>query len=363
MSTKATLAYDETFHFYHEVMDDDHVYLELKTTHFQAGYGRVMLPIPMHIWETIRHLGGARLDLVDDSDDALLARVMTEVDERLAQYQETLREHPDRAGLIRLAGSFVYGSAEAPRDAQIASGLQYYREERQRQHDLQAAIRRLQATQRGKASAHPEPAPAPAVTPGPLRTLELVALLGDIPEYALRRGDVGIVVQWHIAAAQYEVEFSATPERARVLVTVPGAQLLKLHQAYDELTPYAALAEHVQERWAPAPALNSAAEATVPAPALLHVPEHITLHDLLHLVCPRRPTDFTPYGIRQRDAADCSCGCKHFVPLDGNLGADWGVCTHPRSPRAGLLTFEHQGCEFFAYDERLDAERESDCEP
>jgi len=30
---------------------------------------------------------------------------------------------------------------------------------------------------------------------------------------------------------------------------------------------------------------------------------------------------------------------------------DWGVCVNPASPRAGLLTFEHQGCEQFEHDE------------
>ena len=33
--------------------------------------------------------------------------------------------------------------------------------------------------------------------------------------------------------------------------------------------------------------------------------------------------------------------------LAGPLGADWGVCMNQRSPRAGLLTFEHQGCPQF----------------
>ena len=45
---------------------------------------------------------------------------------------------------------------------------------------------------------------------------------------------------------------------------------------------------------------------------------------------------------------DCSWGCKHFHKLDGIEGMDWGVCTEPRSPHAGMLTFEHMGCEFFA---------------
>ncbi len=44
------------------------------------------------------------------------------------------------------------------------------------------------------------------------------------------------------------------------------------------------------------------------------------------------------------------------MTLAGDLGMDWGVCANPRSPRAGLLTFEHQGCEFFEYDERIDDE-------
>ncbi|MDQ3622132.1 MAG: DUF3027 domain-containing protein [Verrucomicrobiota bacterium] len=75
------------------------------------------------------------------------------------------------------------------------------------------------------------------------------------------------------------------------------------------------------------------------------------LHDLLWTVCRKLPTDFEPYGERDRDTAgpcaDCSCGCRHFVPLAGDLGADWGICANAASPRSGLLTFEHQGCAQF----------------
>jgi len=35
------------------------------------------------------------------------------------------------------------------------------------------------------------------------------------------------------------------------------------------------------------------------------------------------------------------------VKLPEPLSFDWGVCIAPRSPRSGLLTFEHHGCEFF----------------
>jgi Domain of unknown function (DUF4926) len=191
-----------------------------------------------------------------------------------------------------------------------------------------------------------------------IRTLDLVALLENLPESRLRRGDVGIVVRWHIAAAQYDVEFSATTERAVTLVTLREDQLLKLNQAPAELSSYAPVAEHWQKA-IEIPSTESESELEeAQTTSLVRVPANISLHDLLHLVCIHRPTDFAPYGIRQREAADCSCGCKHYVTLAGALGADWGVCTNPRSPRAGLLTFEHQGCEFFEYDERIDQESE-----
>ncbi|MDI6768065.1 MAG: hypothetical protein QMD04_00135 [Anaerolineales bacterium] len=72
-----------------------------------------------------------------------------------------------------------------------------------------------------------------------------------------------------------------------------------------------------------------------------------SLHEHLHIICRHLPTDFEPYGEREREAPDCSCGCRHFLELPGKLGMDWGVCGNPASPRAGLLTFEHQGCEQF----------------
>ena len=148
MSTKATIAHGDTFHFYHEVADDDHVYLRLETTNFEAGYGRVMVPIPIHIWETIRHLGAARLDLINHTDEDLRAMVEKDVDERIADYQKALREHPDRADWFSIAGSFVYGSADEPREQQIAHGIEHFQSERQRQRELHAAIEMLRAAQR-----------------------------------------------------------------------------------------------------------------------------------------------------------------------------------------------------------------------
>jgi hypothetical protein len=85
--------------------------------------------------------------------------------------------------------------------------------------------------------------------------------------------------------------------------------------------------------------------------------EHGRLHELLLKLCIHLPTDFEPWGQRSREedwGPDCSCGCRHFLELEWPLGADWGVCSNARSPRAGLLTFEHQGCREFEEDERID---------
>jgi len=69
------------------------------------------------------------------------------------------------------------------------------------------------------------------------------------------------------------------------------------------------------------------------------------------------PTDYFEYGgqierwkDKTKDYPDCSLGCKHFVKSNSNkdsLGYNWGVCTNAKSPRNGLLTFEHMagyGC-------------------
>ncbi len=76
-------------------------------------------------------------------------------------------------------------------------------------------------------------------------------------------------------------------------------------------------------------------------------------HELLWDVCKRLPSDYEPYGDADRDVAaeadlgDCSSGCIWFAELKGVVGLDFGICANTASPRAGLLTFEHQGCPKF----------------
>lgn len=74
--------------------------------------------------------------------------------------------------------------------------------------------------------------------------------------------------------------------------------------------------------------------------------------------CKILDTDYIDHGGKisrwadpDYDYNDCSCGCKHFVPLhdEKNNGPnfDFGVCINPKSKRCGLLTNEKQagfGC-------------------
>ena len=66
-------------------------------------------------------------------------------------------------------------------------------------------------------------------------------------------------------------------------------------------------------------------------------------HEALLAINVDLPTDYAPYGNAERIHGDCSCGCIFYAKLAGRVGADWGVCCNPASPRVGMLTFEHQG--------------------
>ena len=113
MSTKSTIAHGLNFHLYHEALDEDYVYLELEGTKFEASYNRVMVPIPVHIWELIRRYPGIDLKYADKTDAELRLHVEREVDERLTHYEEA---NERSKGLVSLAGSLPFGTADQPRD-------------------------------------------------------------------------------------------------------------------------------------------------------------------------------------------------------------------------------------------------------
>ncbi len=149
MSTKATIAYGESFHFYHECFDDDHVYLQLENVSFEASAGQVTVAIPVDVWETIRCLAPARLELVELSDDKLHRMIERQVDERIAEYEQIKTAHPDRAGMFAFFGSHVFGSADKPRGEQIKHGLKHYTRERERQQLVTQRMAEQKKVERG----------------------------------------------------------------------------------------------------------------------------------------------------------------------------------------------------------------------
>jgi hypothetical protein len=64
------------------------------------------------------------------------------------------------------------------------------------------------------------------------------------------------------------------------------------------------------------------------------------MHEKLWQIVRRLDTDYEPYGKAERDGSDCSCGCRHFVKLDGDLGDDWGVYSNSRRSWAPELLNE-----------------------
>lgn len=142
MSTKSTIAYGDSFHFYHEMLDENYVYLELEGVMYEASYNCVMVPIPIHIWEVIRKRGAPDLSLVDKSDEELLIQIEQDVNERIRAYEQ------DPTSFAAFFGCIPYGKASNPRSEQVQRGMEYYKARRQRQQEIKAAVDELEENNR-----------------------------------------------------------------------------------------------------------------------------------------------------------------------------------------------------------------------
>jgi hypothetical protein len=140
MPPKVTIAYGKNFHFYREAHERNYVYLELEDAPYEAGYLRVMVAVPVDVWETIRGLRGAQLDLINDSDADLIRKVTDKVDERVAEYKGARSSAREKAELIRLKDASVFGAADEPYEEQVARGIWYYKMERERQRAVVARM-------------------------------------------------------------------------------------------------------------------------------------------------------------------------------------------------------------------------------
>jgi len=141
MSTKNSLAHGPNFHLYAEMFDDNNVYLELENVHFEAAHNRVVVPIPVQIWEIIRRYQGISFEYADRSDEELRQYVEREVDERLKRYREADEKGKAVAALF---GVLMFGSVDKPREEQIAAGMAYLTKRRLHQKEIQRAIAELE---------------------------------------------------------------------------------------------------------------------------------------------------------------------------------------------------------------------------
>lgn len=138
MSTKCSLAYGDTFHLYQECFDEDNVYLELEGIEYEATSERVMVSVPVAIWETIREYSILDLSHADKSDEEIQAMVIEAVDERIEKYHNCDDER--QRNWTAIVGAIPYGLASNPRNEQIEQGIQYYRQQRERQSAIKQQI-------------------------------------------------------------------------------------------------------------------------------------------------------------------------------------------------------------------------------
>jgi hypothetical protein len=141
MSTKETLASGPNFHLYREVLNEDTVYLELEGQPFEASHQGVTVAIPVAIWELIRRYPGSDLAFADQTDAQLHQFVAQQVDVRIRQYHEA---PPERRPLFAASGALPFGTADLPREQQIAAGMEYYMRMRERQQQVVHAIAELE---------------------------------------------------------------------------------------------------------------------------------------------------------------------------------------------------------------------------
>lgn len=146
MSTKSTISYSDTHHFYREAFDHANVYLELDGAEFEASSGQVMIRIPVALWEHLRGYQVFSTDLAKLTDQELQDKVAQEVDARIKAWQEA--ETPQGKALESFFGCLAYGYGGDPREDQIQSGLRYLRHERDEARQIAQEIEALNEANR-----------------------------------------------------------------------------------------------------------------------------------------------------------------------------------------------------------------------
>lgn len=152
MSTKSSLAYSDPVHLYQECFDQNHVYLELEGTEleYEVSRDRVMVRIPVGIWEAIRQVSTTRFELAPLTDAELETMVRAEVQERVDTLAKWKQQHPDKEpGIVDFAGCLVYGRASEPFEQQVENALSYYRQRQEHERTQLRLKESVKIVQRG----------------------------------------------------------------------------------------------------------------------------------------------------------------------------------------------------------------------
>lgn len=147
MSTKSSLAAGPSFHLYLNALEESNIYLELADTHFEAGYNRVLVPIPVHVWEFIRRYPSMNFEYADKSDAELRHEIEMMVDERLKHFHEA---GENVNAWSSMSGFFIFGPVDQSREDQIASGITHFANVRLHQRQILQAIADLEKLNRQK---------------------------------------------------------------------------------------------------------------------------------------------------------------------------------------------------------------------
>ena len=141
MSTRSSIAYGDNFHLYQEGFDDENIYLELEKTEFEACSQRVMVAIPIEVWEYIRSYSFADYSLIDMSDEEILASAEEEVERRITRYENA--PTPAEAKSV-LALEFIgFEEINLPRQLQIDSRVEELTQARNQQRELKRKIEQI----------------------------------------------------------------------------------------------------------------------------------------------------------------------------------------------------------------------------
>ena len=145
MSTKATIAFGETFHLYTDYREKGYIWLELdQPVKFSADEHAVQVGLPFALWEYLRTFAAAKTDLAAKTDAELRAIARERIATTIERYQAD-REKVKGRRRQSLALFFHEHDKEVARNPEMAIQelLQHLRKQRTEQRHLLAGVEKL----------------------------------------------------------------------------------------------------------------------------------------------------------------------------------------------------------------------------